>query len=79
MNKLILNIDNQEFIEKNLMSGIHKLTLKGSAFEGVDIKELIEQIEAKKRHGFKLPTSTILTNSILSKPHQKLLHLLKVV
>ena len=56
MNKLILNIDKQEFIEKNLMYGIHKLILKGSAFEGVDIKELIEQIEAKKKCELKLKT-----------------------
>ena len=56
MNKTILNIDIQEFISKNLNSNIHSLILKGSAFEGVETKELIEQIEAKKKCELKLNT-----------------------
>lgn len=56
MNRFILNTDKQEFIEKNLNSNTHALILKGSAFEGVDIKELTEQIEAKKKCESKLKT-----------------------
>lgn len=56
MNRLILNTEKQEFIEKNLNSNTHGLILKGSAFEGVDIKELTEQIEAKKKCESKLKT-----------------------
>ena len=56
MNTLILNTDKQEFINKKLNSNTHTLILKGSAFEGVDIKELTEQIEAKKKCESKLKT-----------------------
>ena len=56
MNKTILNIDIQDFIIKNVNSNIHSLILKGSAFEGVETKELIEQIEAKKKCELKLNT-----------------------
>jgi len=56
VNTLILNTDKQEFINKKLNSNTHSLILKGSAFEDVDIKELTEQIEAKKKCESKLKT-----------------------
>ena len=46
---MLLNTEIQEFITTHLNSNIHELILKGSPFEGLDIKELIEQIEAKKK------------------------------
>lgn len=55
MNKEILNIDIQYFIENNIDSNITSLLLKGCAFPLVDTKEIIEQIEAKKKCKYKLP------------------------
>ncbi len=56
MNKSLLNIEIQEFINNNLNSDISSLLLKGSNFNSVETKEIIEQIEAKKRCEKKLPT-----------------------
>lgn len=56
MNKLILNIDIQEFVNNNLNSNTASLLLKGVHFNSVDSKDIIEQIEAKKRSQKKLPT-----------------------
>ena len=56
MNKILLNSDIQDFINTHINSNIHELILKGSPFEGLDIKELIEQIEAKKKCAPKLKT-----------------------
>ena len=56
LNKNILNTEVQDFINQNLNSDISKLLFKGSPFDGVSIKELAEQIEAKKRSQQKLPT-----------------------
>ena len=56
MNKILLNSDIQDFINTHINSNIHELILKGSPFEGLDIKELIEQIEAKKKCALKLKT-----------------------
>ncbi len=56
MNKDILNTINQEFIKKNFNSDIASLLFKKSQNITVDIKELIEQIEAKKRCKKKLST-----------------------
>lgn len=56
MNKLLLNTVVQEFIDSNLNSDISSLLLKGIDFLGVSSKEIIEQIEAKKRSEKKLPT-----------------------
>ncbi|GAA4270037.1 hypothetical protein GCM10022257_21380 [Hyunsoonleella aestuarii] len=56
MYKRILNIDIQEFINNNLNSDANTLILKGSPFPEVDIKSIVEQIEAKKRCEKKLPT-----------------------
>ncbi|MEZ4803146.1 MAG: class I SAM-dependent methyltransferase [Gelidibacter sp.] len=56
MNFLILNTDVQEFINNNLNSDVASLLLKGVSIEGVETKELIEQIEAKRRCQTKLPS-----------------------
>ena len=55
MNNTILNTDIQEFINLNLNLNISTLLLKGIPFSSVDTKEIIEQIEAKKRCEKKLP------------------------
>ncbi|MCK5400714.1 MAG: class I SAM-dependent methyltransferase [Flavobacteriaceae bacterium] len=55
MNKVILNTVIQEFINSNLNSDITSLLLKGITFEGVETREVIEQIEAKKKCKRKLP------------------------
>ena len=56
MNKAILNIDVQDFINSHLNSDISTLLLKGIPFDKIDQKEVVEQIEAKKRSEKKLPT-----------------------
>jgi len=56
LNKLILNTKNQYFINDNLNSDTTTLLLKKNNNLVVDIRELIEQIEAKKRCQKKLPT-----------------------
>ena len=52
MNKSILKTDVQVFINKNISSSIQSLILKGSLFKEVNIKELVEQIEAKKKYDY---------------------------
>lgn len=56
MNKDILNTANQEFINTNINFDISKILLKKQHDISVDVRELIEQIEAKKRCQKKLPT-----------------------
>ncbi|WP_338734002.1 class I SAM-dependent methyltransferase [Mangrovimonas cancribranchiae] len=56
MNKDLLNTTVQEFINTHLNTNTTNLVLKGSPFKNIDIKDLIEQIEAKKRCKKKLPT-----------------------
>jgi protein-L-isoaspartate O-methyltransferase len=56
VNKNILNTDVQMFINENINSNIHSLILKGSVFKDVNIQEIIEQIEAKKKCKLKLQT-----------------------
>lgn len=56
MNKAILNTEIQEFINNNLESNITSILLKGTSFSSVDTKEIIEQIEAKKKCEYKLST-----------------------
>ena len=56
MNKDILYIVNQEFINKNLNSDTASLLFKKHQNISVNIKELIEQIESKKRCKKKLST-----------------------
>jgi 16S rRNA G966 N2-methylase RsmD len=50
----ILKNEVQDFINKNLNSDISKLLFKGSPFADVDIKELVNQIEAKNKSRVKL-------------------------
>ncbi|WP_369995137.1 class I SAM-dependent methyltransferase [Winogradskyella sp.] len=56
MNKAILNIEVQEFINSHLDSDIASLLLKGVPFKFIEPKLIVEQIEAKKRCEKKLPT-----------------------
>lgn len=56
MNKNILNTINQEFINNNINSNTADLLLKKNHHQDVDIKLLVEQIEAKQRCKTKLPT-----------------------
>ncbi|RYH74460.1 class I SAM-dependent methyltransferase [Flavobacteriaceae bacterium 144Ye] len=56
MNKNILNTINQEFINENINSNTADLLLKKNHHSDVDIKLLVEQIEAKQRCKTKLPT-----------------------
>lgn len=56
MNKEVLNTINQLFINNNINSDIALLLFKKHQNISVDIKVLIEQIEAKKRCQKKLPT-----------------------
>lgn len=56
MNYSILNTEIQEFINNNLNSNINVLILKGITFQNIEMKKIIEQIEAKKRCHKKLPT-----------------------
>ena len=56
MNKHILNTVIQEFINNNINSNPAALLLKKTSFENVELKEIVEQIEAKKRCKAKLPT-----------------------
>ncbi|WP_282136008.1 THUMP-like domain-containing protein [Seonamhaeicola maritimus] len=55
MNLNILNTEIQEFISKHLNSNVTSLLLKGTSFDGVETKDIIEQIEAKQRCLKKLP------------------------
>ncbi|MDP3468156.1 MAG: hypothetical protein Q8S11_07460 [Daejeonella sp.] len=55
MNKNLLNIEVQNFIEDNLNSDIRTLSLKKSPFPNISTKELAEQIDSKKRCEQKLP------------------------
>ncbi|RKE95442.1 THUMP-like domain-containing protein [Ichthyenterobacterium magnum] len=56
MNKNILNSDIQYFIDENLNSDINNLLLKRLRFNNIETREVIEQIEAKKKCLNKLPT-----------------------
>ena len=52
----MLNNEIQEFINTHLNSDMSSLLLKGITFPNVDTKEIIQQIEAKKKCDKKLPT-----------------------
>ncbi len=56
MNKNVLNTINQKFINENINSKTADLLLKKNHHSDVDIKLLVEQIEAKQRCKTKLPT-----------------------
>jgi len=55
LNPAILHKEVQDFIHEHLQSDISKVLFKGSPFQQVNIRELVEQIEAKKRSKKKLP------------------------
>lgn len=55
MKKELLNTEIQEFINSNLNSDLTKLLLKGIPFKNLDPKNIVEQIESKKRCLKKLP------------------------
>ena len=55
LNNTLLNIDNQKLIENNLTIDTAQLLFKKTINTSVDLKLLIEQIEAKKRCQKKLP------------------------
>jgi len=54
LNKAILNIEIQEFINRNINSDITSILLKGTQFSNIQTKEIVAQIEAKKRCKTKL-------------------------
>ncbi len=56
MNKNILNTVVQDFINLNLDKDTTSLLLKKALFENIDIKDIVEQLESKKRCKKKLPT-----------------------
>lgn len=56
MNKNILNTGVQEFILENINTDTMSVLLKKPLFTGVNQKELVEQLEAKKKCQQKLPT-----------------------
>lgn len=56
MNKTILNTGVQNFIQKNWNTDIVSVLLKKPIFDGISQKELVEQLEAKKKCVKKLPT-----------------------
>ena len=56
MNLSILNTEVQDFINANLNEDISKLLLNGISFSEIEAKDIIKQIEAKKRSKKKLPT-----------------------
>ena len=62
MNDLILNIEIQNFINNNLDSDILKMLLKKPFFDNIENKEIVKQIEAKKKCKTKLPTWFNLQN-----------------
>ena len=56
MNNNLLNTVIQKFISENISKDITSILLQNHHFEGASIKEIVEQIEAKKRCKLKLPT-----------------------
>lgn len=56
MNKAILKTGVQEFIKKNWNTDTLSVLFKKPFFEGISQKELVEQLEAKKKCKDKLPT-----------------------
>jgi len=56
LNQYLLHRKPQDFIHKNLKKDISKLLFKGSSFENIYIKELVEQIESKTKCESKLNT-----------------------
>ena len=67
MNSRLLNKEVQEFIKENSDKEINKIVLAGSPFPDISIKELAEQIVARKQIEDKLPTF-FKTDGILFPP-----------
>jgi 16S rRNA G966 N2-methylase RsmD len=55
MNRALLHIDVQNFIKANLNADIPALSLKKSPFSNISSRELVEQLDSKKRSEHKLP------------------------
>lgn len=55
MNKAILDIDVQAFIQANLNADVARISLSKSPFSAVSSKHIAQQIEGKKRSEVKLP------------------------
>jgi hypothetical protein len=55
LNRNILHTGVQHFINENLNTDIVSVLLKKVSFDGVGTKELVQQIEAKKKCDTKLP------------------------
>ncbi|KQC29370.1 SAM-dependent methyltransferase [Flagellimonas eckloniae] len=62
MNKLLLNTGVQDFIKNNINTDIVSVLLKKQLFEGISQKELFQQLEAKKKCEYKLPSWFNTTN-----------------
>jgi hypothetical protein len=56
LNKNLLNNDIQVYINSNLSSDVSRILLKSTLFKNVTTKEIVEQIESKKKCQTKLPT-----------------------
>ncbi len=56
MNLNLLNTNIQSYINSNLNIDISKILFKGTLFSNITTQELVEQIEAKKKCQYKLPT-----------------------
>ena len=54
MNSFLLNTEIQKFINENLKTDPTSILLKGTPFEGVETRDIVEQIEAKNRCKTKL-------------------------
>ncbi len=62
MNLTILEKEAQDFINKNLKEDYTKLLFKGSPFHNITIQTLVEQIIAKQKCQYKLPSWFTTTN-----------------
>ncbi|PIE48630.1 MAG: SAM-dependent methyltransferase [Flavobacteriales bacterium] len=56
MNRAVLQIEIQEFINRNLDTNLNALILKGSPFKSVTTQQIARQIEGKKKAKDKLPS-----------------------
>ncbi len=62
--KELLSVEIQSFINKNIETNLSKLAFQKNPFSNIDFKELINQIEAKKKSKTKLPI-WFTTNNII--------------
>ncbi|MAD98161.1 MAG: SAM-dependent methyltransferase [Flavobacteriaceae bacterium] len=56
LNQNLLRADVQDFIDKNYKKDAPSLVLKGSPFADINIQELLQQLESKRKAEKKLPT-----------------------